>query len=192
MRELLANVAVIAATATTLTFLLPQIRKLVRTRDSSGVSTSWPALGLVSNVGWFIYFVHEALWASVLAPFGASIGYGVTLWALARTGLPLNRSVLRGIALGTVLIGITATAGWPTLGVALGLTFGVMMIPTLATAFATPDPSGISPGTWWIGVLEAALWGFYGWHHADAGILTFSAMAAIGSGLMLGRYYATR
>jgi uncharacterized protein with PQ loop repeat len=192
MRELLANVAVIAATATTFTFLLPQIFKLVRTRDSSGVSTTWPAMGFVSNIGWFGYFVHEALWASIVAPLGASIGYAVTLWALARTGRPLNRSAMRGILLGALLICTTAIAGWTTLGVALGLTFAVMMIPTLTAAFATPDPSGISPGTWWIGMLEAALWGFYGWHHADAGILTFSATAAIGSGLMLGRYHATR
>ena len=192
MRQLLANVAVIAATATTFTFLLPQILKLVRTGDSKGVSTTWPALGFISNIGWFIYFVHEALWASVAAPLGATAGYAVTIWALARTGRPLTRSATRGLVLAAILIATTAFGGWTTLGVVLGLTFAVMMVPSVASAYTTRDPSGISPGTWWLGALEAALWGFYGWHHADAGVLTFSVTAAIGSVLMLGRYHATR
>lgn len=192
MRDLLANIAVVAATATTLTFLIPQIAKLVRTGDSTGVSTSWPAMGLVSNLGWFVYFIHEALWASVLAPFGTCAGYGVTLRALARTGRRLGASLLRGLVLLGVLVTVTVFAGWTTLGVALGLTFGVMMAPSIWTAYRTPDPAGIAAGTWWIGLIEAALWGFYGWHHADAGVLTFAGMAAVGAALMLARWYATR
>lgn len=80
MQDLLANIAVVAATMATLFFLVPQIAKLVRTGDSAGVSTTWPAIGFISNIGWFVYFVHEALWASLVAPLGASTGYAVTLW----------------------------------------------------------------------------------------------------------------
>jgi len=86
----------------------------------------------------------------------------------------------------------TAFAGWTTLGVALGLSFGVMMTPSLWTAYRTPDPSGISAGTWWLGVAEAALWGFYGWHNADAGIITFAVTALLGSAGMLARLAATK
>ena len=192
MRELLANVAVVAATVVTLVFLVPQIIKLTRTGDSAGVSTTWPAIGLVSNIGWFIYFVHEAFWVSLVAPLGAAVGYGVTLWALARTGRSLAASSVRGTLSGLVLVAITLVAGWTALGVALGLAFGVMMAPSLWVAFTTPNPSGISPGTWMLGIAEGALWGFYGWHHVDAGILTFSAIAVIGSAAMLARYTATR
>jgi len=121
------------------------------------VSTTWPAIGLTSNIGWFVYFVHEALWVSLLAPLDAATGCAVTLWALARTGRLLGGSYLRGIGFGSVLVATTAVAGWTTLGVALGLSFGVMMVPTLWTAYRTAHPSGISPGTWWLGVAEAAL-----------------------------------
>lgn len=192
MQDLLANIAVAAATAATLFFLVPQIAKLVRTGDSAGVSTTWPAIGFISNIGWFVYFVHEALWASLLAPLGASTGYAVTLWALARTGRPLGLSYIRGVVFGSVLVVTTAVAGWTTLGVALGLSFGVMMIPSLWTAYRTPDPSGISVGTWWLGVAEAGLWGFYGWHHADAGIITFAVTALLASAGMLARHAATK
>lgn len=192
MRELLANIAVIAATLATLLFLVPQIVKLIRSGDSAGVSTTWPAIGVVSNLGWLVYFVHEALWASVPAPIGAAAGYGITMWALGRTGRPLATSYVRGVVFSVLLVATAAGIGWTALGVALGLSFGVMMIPTLWTAYRTPDPSGISPGTWWLGIAEAGLWGFYGWHHADAGIITFSLIALAGSAAMLLRYAATR
>jgi hypothetical protein len=65
------------------------------------------------------------------------------------------------------------------------------MAPALWMAYRTPLPTGISPGTWWLAVAEAALWGFYGWHHADAGILTFSVVALTGAVAMLARYSAT-
>ena len=192
MTELLANLAVVVATAVTFVFLLPQIVKLIRTRDSAGVSTTWPAIGVVSNVGWVVYLAQQTLWLSVAAPVGAVVGYGATLWALGSTGRPLRASFVRGAWFGLLLVGIAAGLGWTALGVALGLSFGVMMAPSLWTAFRTPDPSGISPGTWWLGIVEALLWGFYGWHHADAGILSFAVIALLGSAAMLGRYGWTR
>jgi len=192
MRTLLANIAVVLATLATLAFLVPQIVKLVRTGNSAGVSTTWPAIGFATNVGWFTYFINQQLWWSLAAPFGAFVGYGVTIWALARIGRPIRASLVRGVVVGLLLAITPVIWDWTTLGVVLGLAFGGMMVPTLWTAFRTPDPSGIAPGTWWVGVAESGLWGFYGWHHADPGVITFSVTAAIGASLMLGRYYATR
>jgi uncharacterized protein with PQ loop repeat len=190
VREVLANIAVIAATIATLLFLVPQIVKLVRTQDSAGVSTTWPALGLAANTGWVVYFIGEALWVSVAAPVGAAAGYAVTLWVLGKSGRPLGAGLLRGITFSAVLVATAIVAGWAALGVALGLSFGIMMAPTLWTAYRTPRPTGISPGTWLLGVVEALLWGFYGWHHADAGVITFAVVAAAGSAAMLARYTA--
>lgn len=192
MREALANGAVVLATAATLVLLVPQIVKLVRTGESAGVSSTWPALGMLSNTGWVVYLVHEALWASVAAPAGAGAGYAVILWALARAGRPLGPSLGRGAGFGAVLAAIGAVGGWTALGVALGLSFAVMLAPSLWVAYRTPDPAGIAPGTWWFGIAEAALWGFYGWHHADPGIVTYAVVAAAGSAAMLARYAATR
>lgn len=192
MNTTAATVAVIAATATTLVFVIPQIVKLIRTGDSAGVSTSWPALGLVSNVGWFVYMIARSLWASTVAPFGALVGYAVTLWALRRAGRDLRSSLSQGGVFGGVLLAVAALGGWPALGVVLGLSFGVQLAPSLWAAYTTADPSGISPGTWWIGLAEAVLWGYYGLYHADAGIITFSVVAALGSVAMLARFHATR
>ncbi len=192
MSATLANIAVVAATLGTVTFLMPQIVKLLRTGDSSGVSTTWPALGFISNIGWFAYLISQELWLSIVAPLVTFIAYAVTLWALARTGRDLRASYWRGVAWAVLLVATTLAAGWTTLGVVLGLSYGVMLAPSVWTAFRTMDPSGISAGTWWIGIAEAVLWGYYGWYHGDSGILTFSVVGLVGSALMLVRFYATR
>ena len=192
MNQILANIAVVLATISTVTFLVPQISKLVRTGDSEGVSTTWPALGFVINVGWFAYLISQALWASVFAPFATFLAYAVTMWALRRTGRDLSRSYIRG-ALGAGALSIAAAiGGWTVLGVILGASYGIVLAPGIWTAYRTPDPSGISPLTWWIGLIEGVLWGYYGWFHQDLGILTFMGVAILGSSLMLTRYYATR
>ncbi len=192
MTETLATIAIVAATLSTITFLVPQIVKLVRTGDSAGVSSTWPALGLVTNVGWFTYVISQQLWAAMLAPFVTFISYGVTLWALRRTGRDLQTSYVRGASWTLLLVGTTVAAGWTTLGVVLGLSYGVMLAPSIWTAYRTAHPSGISPGTWWIGIIEALLWGYFGLFHADRGIVTFGIVGVIGATLMLARYYTTR
>ncbi|MEX1044273.1 MAG: PQ-loop domain-containing transporter, partial [Acidimicrobiia bacterium] len=63
----LADVAVIAATVLAWWSLIPQIRKLIRTEDATGVSGTWPAIGLVSNAAWTAYLVSQALWAATPA-----------------------------------------------------------------------------------------------------------------------------
>ena len=192
MNEILANIAVVAATMGTIAFLVPQISKLIRTGDSSGVSTAWASLGLVTNVGWAAYLSSQGFWIAILAPIFTVVAYALTMWALVRTGRDPRQSYLLGAAWGVLLAATALVAGWTALGVVLGLSYGVMLAPSIWTAFRTANPSGISPGTWWIGIAEAFLWGYYGWFHADIGILTFSVVGVVGSVLMLVRYHSTR
>ncbi len=192
MNQTLANIAVVLATISTVTFLLPQIVKLVRTGNSDGVSTTWPALGFVINVGWFAYLIAQELWASIFAPFFTFLGYAVIMWAVGRTGRDLSTSYLRGAAAAGLLTATALLGSWETLGVVLGIAYGLVLAPSIWTAYRTSIPSGISPLTWWIGLVEALLWGYYGWFHSDRGIITFMVVGVMGSGLMLLRYYATR
>ena len=73
-----------------------------------------------------MYFVHEALWISVLAPVGTVVGYTITLWVLRQTGRPLQPSMVRGVVFLGVVVATTVLGGWTVLGVALGLSFGAM------------------------------------------------------------------
>ena len=192
MTETTANIAVVLATASTIVFLIPQIRKLITTGDSAGVSTTWAALGLVSNIGWFVYMFSQARWIALAAPSFTTIFYAVTLWALARTGRSLNRGLAIGLGWAGALSLIAVQGGWTALGVVLGLTYAVMVAPSIWAAYRTPDPSGVSPATWSIGAIEGMLWGTYGLFHLDPGIITFGVVQILASLLILTRYYATR
>ena len=192
MTETAANVAVILATISTVVFLLPQIAKLKRTGDSEGVSTTWAALGFVSNVGWLSYMISQARWYAVVAPISTFIFYGLVLRGLARSGRDLQRAITTGILWLLALAGVGLVGGWTSLGVVLGLTYAAMVAPSIWTAYRTTNPSGVAPGTWWIGSVEAVLWGLYGLYHMDPGIITFGTVQLMASALMLTRYYTTR
>lgn len=192
MNQTMATIAVVAATTATVALLIPQIIKLIRTGDSAGVSSIWPSLGFVSNVGWLAYMVSQHFWIATVAPLSAVITYGVTLRVLSSTGRSLRPSYVSGL-IWTVLLAATGLmGGWLTLGVVLGLTYGVQLAPAVVSAYRTANPSGIAPGTWWIGLVEALLWGYFGLFHRNPGILTFSVVALIGTGAILFRYYAAR
>lgn len=192
MNETLAKIAVIAATIGTVTFLVPQTVKLIRTRDTEGVSATWPAMGFVVNLGWFVYMIAQQLWAATLAPFVTFLSYLVVLWALRRAGRSLRIGAWRAGGWGALLALVGVIGGWGPLGVALGLSIGVQLSPSVWSAYRSSDPSGVSPATWWIGLAEALLWGYYGLFNRDTGIITFGVVASIASVLMLLRYTATR
>ena len=192
MTETLANIAVIAATIGTVTFLVPQTVKLIRTRDTEGVSATWPALGFVVNLGWFVYMIAQQLWAATLAPFVTFLSYLVVLWALRRAGRSLWLGAWRAGGWGALLALVALIGGWDVLRVALGVSIGVQLTPSVWSAYRSPDPSGVSPATWWIGLAEALLWGYYGLFNRDAGIITFGIVASVAAVLMLARYYTTR
>ena len=82
MAQVLATLAVVLATILAGLSLIPQILKLVRTRDAAGVSATWPAIGLVTNGAWCAYLIQAGLW-----PFDLDVlmvvFYGVVMW-LAR------------------------------------------------------------------------------------------------------------
>ncbi len=189
---ILADAAAVAATVLATVFLVPQLVKLARTKDPAGVSPTWAVIGAVSNTGWFAYMVAERLWFGAPSAVPILVFYVLTAVYLHRAGAPSAGAVWRGLAWASLLV-VTLTAGsWEALGLLLGLSFGVQMAPSVWTAYRTRVPSGISPGTWWIGVAEAGLWFVYGRFHADVALQLFGAVYLVGSVLMLVRFYATR
>jgi uncharacterized protein with PQ loop repeat len=192
MNQTLASIAVAAATIGTVAFLVPQTVKLIRTRDAEGVSATWSALGFVINAGWVVYLISQRLWVATMATLITSGSYLLVVWAINRAGREVTKPLMRAGLWGVLLAGVGVVAGWTPFGVALGLSAGVQLSPSLWTAYRAANPSGVSAGTWWIGLTEAILWGYYGGFKEDAGLVTFAVVAGGASVLMLARYYATR
>jgi hypothetical protein len=91
-----------------------------------------------------------------------------------------------------LLLAIVFLWGWAGLGVALALTPAIQLTPAVLAAYRSARPEGLSPMTWALMVVEAVMWGGYGWLTADIALIGYGAITAIGSGLVLGRSFLTR
>jgi hypothetical protein len=187
MAELLVGVGTILA----FVFLVPQIVRLVAGRDVRGLSPSWAAFGVLTNLAWVAYLVGRSLWPAITAPVLALAGYTVTLWLIAANAA--DRAWVRvSVAYEVLLLAIVFLWGWGGLGVALAVTPAIQLTPAVLAAYGSARPEGLSPVTWALMVVEAAAWGGYGLMTADIALIGYGTITAIGSSLVLGRSIGTR
>ena len=87
---------------------------------------------------------------------------------------------------------IQQAAGWTVLGTVLGLSNGLYLGPALIAAWRTYAPVGVSPGTWWLTVLEGFKWGLYGVLVAAVPIVVYGSTAILLAVGVLVRLWMTR
>ena len=189
---LIPDSAAVLATLLAFVTLIPQITKLWRTRNAEGVSATWASLGAVSNAAWVAYLASQGLWLALPSTSFMSVFFAITVWLIAWTGRPSFRPVMLGLSWGAVLTLVGVLGGWSSLGIVLGVSFGVQAAPTVFTAFRTWAPSGISPGTWQLTLAEGILWLVYGLGYADLAVIMFGILSSVTAVLVLGRFYSTR
>jgi uncharacterized protein with PQ loop repeat len=188
----LAAAAAVVATVLAFLSLIPQMLKLRRTGSAEGVSAAWAAFGAVTNGAWTVYLVAQSLWLAVPSTAVVTVFYLTTLALIVGTGRNASLPLRLGAIWASVLIVSGATGGWEALGVVLGLSYAVQAAPSIWAAFRTATPRGIAPGTWGMALVEAVLWGYYGWFHRDVAIILFAVLATATAALILVRYLATR
>ena len=137
--------APVAATAFAVPQFLPQIRKLLATGDTAGVSWAWATLTCVNNAAWLAYFILEHYWTALIPSCSATALSGtlaVMLWhqPKARTAIPIA-------AWAAMLVAAYLILGRTGLGALLTAAFAVQVAPSIWTAYRTERPTGISAGT---------------------------------------------
>lgn len=184
---------VLAATATALAavFLIPQIVRLLRRNDSTGVSSVWAAFGVVTNSAWILYLGANELWPAVVAPALAAVTYGITLAVLAPLDRRRDWTWIAGLY-ATALATVGPVGGMGALGLALSVTPVVQLMPQIIAMYREVQPTGVSPTTWSLAIAEAVLWGLYGMLVSDAALVGYGLVTTTGSMLILGRWLATR
>jgi uncharacterized protein with PQ loop repeat len=166
---------------------LPQVVRVHRTGDTTGVSWSWAALTCVNNAAWLAYFALSRFWTALVPATWATVLAGVLAALLARR-TPIARGAARLIAAWIVaLTAAYAAAGRAGLGTALTATFLLQVAPSVWTAYRTPRPSGISRGTWLLILGELACWAGYGVHASDPRLTVLGSTGVVASLLMLAR-----
>jgi uncharacterized protein with PQ loop repeat len=187
------NLLVVVATVLGSWMAFPQARRLVRTRRVEGVSATWIGVSVAINAWWLSYGLAADVWA--LVPVSAiSLGlYGAMAIVYVKT---VGRSALASLAVGMLGLGMIplpflVVGGWTLAAVAIGLSYGVQLLPAVVAACRSRDLSGVAPSTWLIAWAEAALWLAYGVGVGDLALTLAGIVGVAMASVILGRLAVT-
>jgi uncharacterized protein with PQ loop repeat len=183
----LENVLAVLAPAVFLVRLLPQPLKLARTGVDDGVSPMAAFNQVLAEVAWLAYGLLQARVSIWLVS-------AVALFPSGWQALLLVRRARTSDLIGAGCFGVVVAVAWGTglLGPLLGASVLVTTGPQVVEAIRKDDLSGIAPTTWWIALVDAALWGAYGWVIADWALVGYWAVLTVCALTVLGRVAWTR
>ncbi len=169
--------------------IVPQAMRIHRTRVVDGVSTTWVGLSLAINMWWLGYGLEGRLWGLVPVSLGALVVYGVVARQVRsvvgpQTSLPLVASFV-----GASLVPLVAlvVAGWPAVGLTLGLAYGLQFTPAALNVVRSATAAGVSPVTWIMAATEAAIWIVYGLAVADQALIIGGVGGTLMASIILAR-----
>jgi uncharacterized protein with PQ loop repeat len=181
-----------AAAACAIPQFLPQITKLRKTGDSTGVSWPWAALTSVNNAAWLSYFSLAHYWTALVPSISATTLAGALATILSRRVEVRPRSALAVATWTALLVAAFAVAGRVGLGTLLTGAFILQVTPSIWTAYRTQRPTGVSRGTWRLVLGELSCWLTFGLHQSDPRLIVLGCSGVAAAILMLGRIGATR
>ena len=124
--------------------------------------------------------ISLVLYASMAAIYVATVGRpSLTPMALGVFGLGM-------IPLPFLIIG-----GWPLAAIAVGLSYGIQLLPAVVSACRTRDLVGVSASTWLIAWVEAGLWLVYGLGVGDMALTLAGVVGVAMASIILARLALT-
>jgi uncharacterized protein with PQ loop repeat len=191
--QLLLNFLVVVATVLGSWMAFPQARRIARTRRIDGVSATWIGVSLAINSWWLTYGLVAGIWALVPVSVISLLLYGVMAWFFV---LSVGRAAVPGLALGVFGLGMVPLpflliGGWELAGVAVGLSYGVQLLPAVVASLRTSALSGVSSTTWIIASLEAVLWLAYGVGVGDVALTLAGLVGVVMASVILVRLAIT-
>jgi uncharacterized protein with PQ loop repeat len=191
--NLVLTLIVVVATVLGSWMAFPQARRIARTRRVDGVSSTWIGVSLAINGWWLTYGLIVGVWALVPVSVVSLLLYGVMGWFFVRS---VGRPALAGLALGVFGLGMVplpflVVGGWELAGVAVGLSYGVQLLPAVVASLRTTALSGVSSATWIIAFVEAGLWLVYGLGVGDVALTLAGAVGMAFASVILARLAVT-
>jgi uncharacterized protein with PQ loop repeat len=191
--NLLLNLLVIIATLLGSWMAFPQARRLARTRRVEGVSAVWIGVSLAINGWWLTYGLVAGVWA--LVPVSAISLVLYASMAAIYVGT-VGRPALPGLSVGFFGLGMfplpfLIIGGWQLAAIAVGLSYGIQLVPAVVSACRTRDLVGVSASTWLIAWVEAGLWLVYGLGVGDLALTLAGIVGMMMSSIILARLAVT-
>ncbi|MFK7916888.1 MAG: hypothetical protein AB8G14_02325 [Ilumatobacter sp.] len=171
----------------------PQASRLIRTGNTHGVSGVWAGVSITMNLWWLAYGLANGLWGLVPVSAVAAVLYAAIIVAYVRSS---GRGSVGGVALGALVLGMVpapflAFGGWTLAGLAIGLCYGMQLVPAVVSACRTSDLRGVAPSTWLMAWVESVIWLAYGLVVVDAALLAGGVTGTVMSSIIVGRLAVT-
>lgn len=191
--HLFLNLLVVLATVLGSWMAFPQARRIARTRRVDGVSATWIGVSIAINAWWLTYGIVAEIWALVPVSTISLLLYGAMAWFFVRS---VGRVAAPGLALGVFGLGMLplpflVVGGWELAGVAVGLSYGVQLLPAVVASLRTASLAGVSSTTWIIASVEAALWLAYGIGVGDLALTLAGVVGVAMASVILARLAIT-
>lgn len=191
--NVMLNALVVSATVLGSGMALPQARRLARTRRTDGVSPTWVGVSMALNGWWFAYGCAASIWALVPVSLISFVLYASMAVLFVRTG---GRTSRRGLLLGAVGLGMVpmpflVVGGWELAGLAVGLCYGLQLLPAVAVVLRTRALAGVSAATWLIAWTESMLWLVYGVGVRDPALVVAGTIGVVMSTVIVLRLAVT-
>lgn len=177
----------VAAPLVFLVRLLPQPLRLARTGVDDGVSPMAAFNQLLSEGAWLTYGLLQSSVSIWLVSAFALFPSGWQAMLLVRRSRTVD--LVGAAVFGAAIVGAWSL-GW--LGAMLGASVLVTTGPQVVEALRRDDLTGIAAATWWIAIVDAALWGALGWVTDDAALVGYWAVLTVCAVTVLGRLWWTR
>lgn len=159
-----------AAAAAGISLGVPQLIRLLRTRDVHGISVpAWQAL-LAVNLGFGIHGIMLGQWNMILTNVFALATTVPMLVLLARElKRPLWRLMAPGVLGAGVLIGLDLAVGSAAFGLAIMIPGTIVNIGQTVALVRSHSVTGVSPLYMVMGVVNQLLWCTWAWLLPDVG-----------------------
>jgi uncharacterized protein with PQ loop repeat len=190
---MLLNSLVVLATVLGSWMAFPQARRLARTRRIEGVSAVWIGVSLAINGWWLTYGLAAGVWALVPVSAISLVLYAsMAMFYVATVGRPSLTPMALGVfGLGMIPLPFLIIGGWQLAAIAVGLSYGIQLLPAVVSACRTRDLVGVSASTWLIAWVEAALWLVYGLGVGDMALTLAGVVGVAMASIILARLALT-
>ena len=167
---------------------IPQILRLIRTRETAGVSVGSWEVNTLAAVAWLAYGVRTLQGAQVVANACALVGGVAVLWLVLAAG-DQRRARLTWFALGATAVSgavLLLPMAWLTLPLAAtGLLARIPQMRATAITWWNRSASGVAASAWALSVGCTALWMLAGALTDQAAVVWSSGSACATAALLL-------
>lgn len=163
---------------------LPQLIRLLRTKEAYGVSVDTAATSSIVSFGWAAYgLLTNQPYVALATGSSAIVFLIITLFSL-RFGRRLKELKIAPIWF-CILFSATMIKKETGLGFILPISVLAANIPQLWVAYKEENLSDLSLGTWLLSMSDGFVWGAYSFIQQDMSIMIFAFFQLTTSGLIV-------